>query len=122
MPISSTVAPATETITRLTTLIFSMFQTLKKRFIHDGERVDCFIARARRHQIAAHNQTGSVFASEGNVCLACSHGTALPCGRKCAQRPDKAGRLQQREGPRYSALINCLGRRLNGQEKAPAQD
>jgi hypothetical protein len=36
MPISSTVAPTTETITRLTILIFSRFQTLKRRFIHDG--------------------------------------------------------------------------------------
>ncbi len=49
--------------------------------------------------------------------------TALRCrAGGNAQRPDTAGRLQQREGPRYSALINCLGRRLNGQEKAPAQD
>ena len=53
MPINRTVAPITVTITRLTILIFSVFQTPKRRFFHDGERVDCFIARVRRHHIVA---------------------------------------------------------------------
>ncbi len=33
MPISKTVAPTTETITRLTTLMFSTFKALKRRLI-----------------------------------------------------------------------------------------
>jgi hypothetical protein len=38
-PISRTVAPITETITRLTILIFSVFQILENHFIHDGESI-----------------------------------------------------------------------------------
>jgi hypothetical protein len=37
MPISRTVAPITDTITRLTSLIFSVFQILENHFIQDGE-------------------------------------------------------------------------------------
>jgi hypothetical protein len=51
MPISSTVAPTTETITRLTILIFSRFKTLKRRFIQPGSVFGRFITRARRHHI-----------------------------------------------------------------------
>ena len=43
MPIRRTVAPITETITRLTTLIFSTFQKLRRRFVHEGESIDCLL-------------------------------------------------------------------------------
>ena len=46
MPIRRTVTPTTETITRRTILIFSVLQILDKRFIHDGEPIDCLL-RAR---------------------------------------------------------------------------
>jgi hypothetical protein len=40
IPISRTVAPTTETITRLATLIFSVLQMPERRFIHDVESLD----------------------------------------------------------------------------------
>jgi hypothetical protein len=40
-PISKTVAPITETITRRTTFIFSTFQMLESQFIDEGESLDC---------------------------------------------------------------------------------
>lgn len=40
MPIKRTVAPTTETITRLTILIFSVLQILDRRFVHDGDSID----------------------------------------------------------------------------------
>ena len=43
MPISKIVAPTTETITRLTTLMFSTFKPLKRRFIQRGRVVGRFI-------------------------------------------------------------------------------
>ena len=49
MPISRTVAPTTETITRLTTLIFSMFQILENHFIYEGEPIDCSLPERRPH-------------------------------------------------------------------------
>jgi hypothetical protein len=54
MPISSTVAPTTETITRLTILMFSKFQMLDRRFIQRGRVVGRFITRTRCHHIVRH--------------------------------------------------------------------
>src|SRR6266403_2687055 len=48
-PINKTVAPTTETITRLTILMFSKFQTLERRFIQRGRVVGRFITRTRCH-------------------------------------------------------------------------
>jgi hypothetical protein len=39
MPIRRTVTPITETITRRTTLIFSIFQILQNHFVQDEERL-----------------------------------------------------------------------------------
>jgi hypothetical protein len=62
-PISRTVAPTTETITRLTTLIFSRSQTLTRRFVHEEDRL--FTARATPHyyNIVACNESGSVLSA-----------------------------------------------------------
>jgi hypothetical protein len=40
MPINRTVVPTTETITRLTILIFSVLQIPDRRFIQDGDSID----------------------------------------------------------------------------------
>src|SRR6266487_6599385 len=45
--ISRTVAPTTETITRLTTLIFSRSQTLTRRFVHEEDPIDCSLRERR---------------------------------------------------------------------------
>ena len=45
MPISRTVAPITETITRLTILMFSRFQTLERRFIQCRRVIGRFTTR-----------------------------------------------------------------------------
>jgi len=43
IPISTTVAPRMETITRLATLIFSVLQMPESRFVHDVEPADCVL-------------------------------------------------------------------------------
>jgi hypothetical protein len=56
-PISRTVAPTTETMTRLKTLIFSTFQTLTRRFVHDAEPIDCLFLAANRSAFYRGAQT-----------------------------------------------------------------
>ena len=58
-PISRTVAPTTDTITRLTTLIFSRFQTLGRRFVHDGESIDCLFGERSLILITSSHTAGA---------------------------------------------------------------
>jgi len=96
-PISRTVAPTTETITRLMILTLSRFEVRKSRLIQCKGVPGCFIWRVRCHHIVRRSQIGSAFGRKAR--FPWFVGTAL-CrreGRACAQRLDTARRLQQSE-------------------------
>jgi hypothetical protein len=77
-PISRTVAPTTETITRLMTLTLSRFEVRRSRLTQRKGVPGCFIWRVRCHHIVRRSQTGSAFWEEGKISLVCSHRTVSP--------------------------------------------
>ena len=64
-PISRTVAPTTETITRLMILTVSRFEVRKSRLTQRKGVSGCFIWRVRCHHIVRRSQTGFPFGRKG---------------------------------------------------------
>jgi hypothetical protein len=114
MPISSTVAPIIDMMTRLTTLILPTCAASRRRLVHRERAADCFIARAN---IVARDRIGSVNARMAS--FACSVATAL-CRRaaKCAQRLDAARRVTTERGPVFpGSTPECLWRQPSRAER-----
>ena len=124
-PISRTVAPTTETITRLMILMLSRFEVRKSRLIQCKGVPGCFIWRVRCHHIVRRSQTGSAFGRKARFPWFVATALCRREGRACAERLTQRGGYNRANRYFLAPIVNAFGvklqgQRVNGQEKALA--